>query len=81
MMADVINISAERDRRSLVQPDISFRDDKGTLWYQYVCDYYDGDQTFTFEIWAESYEDAERRMNLIKKNGVLVGQLVDTIDA
>jgi len=57
------------------------RDIYGKLWYQFVCDYQDGDVGFTFQIWAKDIEDAERRMGLIKQNCKVAGQLISEIDA
>lgn len=57
------------------------RDIYGKLWYQFVCDYQDGDVDFTFQIWAKDIEDAERRMGLIKQNCKVAGQLISEVDA
>ena len=72
------------DKRSVTMNEYDtqpHRDIYGKLWYQFVCDYQDGDVDFTFQIWARDIEDAERRMGLIKQNCKVVGQLISEVDA
>lgn len=50
-------------------------EDNGITWYKYGVSYTDGDKEFGFSIWAQSFEDAERRLKLpMKIDGQIISE-------
>lgn len=46
--------------------DCVYKDHNGDTWYKYSVSYDDG-REYTFQLWAKSIEDAERRLKLPMK--------------
>jgi hypothetical protein len=77
-MADddkIVSLSAERERRDGPDPEHACFGPDGVKWFEFGVDFDDGDSTFSFTIWAKDWEDAERRVELIRTNARVVGQL------
>lgn len=68
------NITNFPDRNA---PDSDYHyEDNGGSWYKYSASYVDGDKEFIFSIWAQSFEDAERRLKLpMKINGQILAEV------
>lgn len=53
-----------------------YYEDNGVSWHKYSASYVDGDKEFMFSIWAQSLEDAERRLKLpMKINGQILTEI------
>lgn len=57
---------------------MTFIDHKGRTWQLYSVQYTHpiDEQIFTFEIWAIDQADAIERVEYIKQNAVLAGQII-----
>lgn len=54
-----------------------YTDEYGDKWFMYSIEYKDADnKTFTFSIWARSFEDAENRLQCVKNNGNVCGEII-----
>lgn len=80
-MADVIDLTAERNRRDGPDADHIRQDEYGRPLYEFVFDYRMDDGTYTFSLFAYDWEDAERRAKAISQGVVLVGQLHQVVPA
>lgn len=81
-MSDVIDFSAEHDKRHGPDPEHVYLDPMtGKKWFKFMLDYKDGDKDFGLHIWATDLGDAERRLGLIRETGRIEGQLYGTIPA
>ena len=61
--------------KSIPDADCVFTDPVGVIWYKFLCEYpFDG-KLFSFNLWAENAEDAEKRFELICRAGKLKGQV------
>lgn len=71
-MSDVIDLAAERVRRTELQPDPQHVhvDADGVTWHEFTCTYADGDDEFVFPMWALDFADAERRLKLVSSGRV-----------
>lgn len=77
MAGDIVDFAAARDRRLNPPPDPEhvFTDEHGQQWFEFLCAYADADGEFSFTIWAKDFEDAERRMNVLRQTAVVSGQI------
>lgn len=59
-----------------------FIDDKGRTWNEFTVTYRHelDNQTFSFTIWAIDFADAVERLEMIKANGVVDGQLMGVVE-
>jgi hypothetical protein len=56
--------------------DPSVEDDIGGIWKLFSLDYEDEDgRVFSLDLYAKSWADALRRLDLIKGNGSITGQI------
>lgn len=74
-MTDVIDLTAERNRREGPDPEHVSQDEYGRPLYQFIYDYQMDDGTFSFSLFAYDFEDAERRAAAINRGVELKGQL------
>lgn len=51
------------------------RDDAGVKWMRYAVDWSYQDRTYTTHLWAISAVDAELRLQALRSNAVVVGQV------
>lgn len=60
---------------------MTFTDDKGHKWNEFTLSYTHelDNQTFSFSIWAIDIADAIERLEMIKANARVDGQLVEEI--
>lgn len=76
----IIDLEAERKRRddelNGPDPDCVVRDHDGVEMYRFAVDFRHDDRVFTFHIFAYSEEDAEDRVNSIRGNAEVFGQIV-----
>jgi hypothetical protein len=81
-MAEIIAFPAAAKRAPEPHPDVKPHvhiDHKGTLWYRFMIEFQIDDAEFSFDMWARDMDDANRRLQIIKNNAKLVGQVVSTI--
>jgi hypothetical protein len=62
---------------------MTYIDEKGRTWNKFTISYKHeiDDMTFSFQIWAIDYADAVERLEMIKANGKVDGQLVGEVKA
>lgn len=62
---------------------MTFTDPKGRTWNEFTISYFHelDNQSFSFTIWAIDLADAIERLEFIKANGKVDGQLIETIKA
>lgn len=79
-MADPIDLNAERNKRAEPSADCIRRDDYGRKIYCFLASYdcVDGSK-FSTEIWAYTQEEAEKRIEGMRKSLKYDGQLFDRI--
>jgi hypothetical protein len=60
---------------------MTYIDEKGHKWNEFTISYRHeiDDMTFTFTIWAIDFADAIERLEMIKANGKVDGQLVGVV--
>lgn len=76
-MGDVINIS---DYKNKDDEFISIEDDLGVKWYLFVCSYTDDEgKNVGFDIFARSMEEAEARIEALKRTAVVDGKLCEYV--
>lgn len=73
-MSDVIDLTAERNRRDGPDPEFIRRDDFGRALYLYGLDYEYGGKEWMTELWAYSFEDAEARVQGMRLSLKVMGQ-------
>lgn len=71
----IIDFKSIHDRKHGPAPEFISLDELGRKWWSFMVDYTDGEYQFFFEIKAQSQEDAERRVGLIKSSARLSGQI------
>lgn len=80
-----IDFQAAHDKRHGPDAEFVVWDERGVKWFKFTCQYTDaysdGQDEFSFEIWALDAEDADRRMTLIRQTGKVDGQLFHEIPA
>lgn len=62
---------------------MTYIDPKGRTWNEFTITYHHelDKQSFSFTIWAIDQADAIERLEFIKANGKIDGQLIETIEA
>jgi hypothetical protein len=60
---------------------MTYIDNRGRTWHPFTVSYTHelDDQTFSFTIWAIDIADAIERLDMIKANGVVDGQLIEVV--
>lgn len=61
---------------------MKYTDDKGITWLPFTIEYKHpiDDQKFSFTIWAVDLADAIERLEYIRENAFVSGQLLEVID-
>lgn len=78
----VIDFQSEHEKRHGPDAEHVYIDPAtGKKWFKFAVDYKDGGREFSFHIWAYDIEDAKRRLQLIRDNATICGQLFHTIEA
>lgn len=74
-MPDIIDLSAERDRRN--GPDAQFvtTDDAGRQMFAFCLEYRIGEASFVVSVFACDFDDAERRCAGMRESLVVAGQI------
>lgn len=56
----------------------SYIDERGRTWHKFSLEYRHeiDDMTFSIEIWAIYFADAEERLQFIKQNGKIYGRIL-----
>ena len=80
-MTDVVDLTAERNKREAPDPEFVRKDDFGRPIYTFLLSYeMDGSQWST-EVWAYSYEDAQNRVAAMRDSLKVDGQAFGRIPA
>ena len=74
-MAEITDLAAERNRRAQPDPEFVRQDDYGRPVYCFGVEYRFNDRTYSFQLWAYSWEDAEAKVASIRESGKVFGQL------
>lgn len=71
-MSNIVDI-----RDKLNPPDAAciWKDQNGENWFKYSVRYLIDDRVFSFSIWAQSMKDAQERLDLLKTNAEIEGQI------
>ena len=79
MSEDIIDLSAERNRRAAPDPEHVKRDDFGREMYQFLLSYdFDGGQWGT-RLWAYSLDDAQAKVEAMRGSLRVDGQLFSEV--
>lgn len=71
---NVINFPTE-------EPDSEFMEIiEGEKWYTYLVDYKTEDGTFSFQVKARNWEEAESNVKYIRETAQVIGQLYEVIE-
>lgn len=73
-MTDILSLSAERAKRERPDADC-VRDHDGTELNLFAIDYPMSGKTFSFEVWATSFDEAEAHVEAIRSCAVLAGMI------
>ena len=75
----VIDLTAERNKRTAPDPEFVKHDDLGRPMYCYCVEYdMNGKQWGGVSIWAYDFEEALRRLEAIRQSSKVGGQLMAT---
>lgn len=74
-MTDIINLTAERDKRDSPDADCITHDEYGRPLYTFSAEYQRGDRTFAFDFVAYSMEDAQEAVAAMNTGVTLAGQV------
>lgn len=78
-MTDIIDLTAERNRRAEPDPKFIRKDDYGRPLYKFALSYrFDGRQ-WAAHVWAYSWEDAEQRVIGMRQSLTVDGQIFSEI--
>lgn len=75
-----------RDRSNIIDfdnllnapaPDCVYVDEEGTKWFRFFVDYSFEGKGYTFDLWAKSLQDADKRLDEIAKSGFVSGRILD----
>lgn len=74
-MSDVIDLSAEREKRDAPDAEFVRRDDFGRPLYLFGLEYEFGGKQWACDLWAYSWEDAEGRVAGMRQSLAVSGQI------
>lgn len=74
-MPDVIDLSAERDRRSAPDAQFVTTDADGRQMFAFCLQYQAEDSTLVASVFAYDFDDAERRCAAMRESLVVAGQI------
>ena len=74
-MSDIIDLTAERERREQPSADFTRRDDFGRIMFAYSCSYEFDGGTWDIKLWAYSMDDAQARVGAMRESLALQGQI------
>ena len=66
-MTDIIDLTAERDKRDGPDADCITHDEYGRPLYTFIAEYRRGDATFSIEFWAYDQDDAQAALAAIER--------------
>lgn len=76
-MSNVLDLNARLAKANAPDSNQTYVDGDGVTWLKFGVEYKDQrGRTMTFDIWATSSEDAGERLQLIKENGKVYGQIL-----
>lgn len=78
-MTDIIDLTAERDKRDGPDPEFVSVDEYGRKLFTYMLDYDLGDEQYSTQLVAYSMEDAQKHVDAMRKSLCLAGQLYSVI--
>lgn len=80
-MSDIIDLTAERNRRADPDPEFIRKDEYGRPLYCFGVDYTHSESTFSFQLWAYDWADAEAKVSSIRESAKVFGQLYSKMPA
>lgn len=79
MSNDIIDLSAERNKREQSVPEFVRHDDYGRPLYTFLLSYEMEGKSWSTEVWAYDFADAEARVAAMRESLKVTGQLFDRI--
>lgn len=76
-MSDIIDLAAERNKRTAPAPEFLKQDDEGRDMQLYTVAYEMDGERWGFDVWAYSFDDAEKRVRAIRQSAELSGQVYE----
>jgi len=80
-MTDIIDLSTERNARERPSPDYIRKDDYGREMGLFSLEYWMDDAEWTINLWAYSFDDAEKRVSAMRESLQVSGQIHEVIPA
>lgn len=75
-MGLITDINKYRKNRNLPDAEFVFVDANGVTWYRFTAIYTDNKGSeMSFGFWALNHDDAKERLNAIKNNAFIFGQV------
>lgn len=59
---------------------LHIEDENGDRWMLFTVDYVFDDTTYSYEIWARDFDEAERRIEAIGQTSTVFGRVVDEFE-
>lgn len=75
----IIDLNAERDKRSAPDVEHVRTDQFGRPMFEFLCDYRTDSASWSLRLWAYSLEDAEARVEAIRASLTCLGQLYTVV--
>lgn len=80
-MDDVIDLSAERDKRVEPDPEFVRQDDYGRELYTFLLSYEMDGKQWSTQVWAYDFADAEARVAAMRESLKVDGQAFERLPA
>lgn len=74
-MSAIIDLTAERDRRTGPDPQFVTTDDAGRQMFAFCLEYRIGEAEFVVSVFAYDFDDAERRCAAMRESLAVAGQI------
>ena len=74
MADEIVDLTAERNRRSAPDPEFVRKDDFGRPLYTFLLSYEMDGKQWSTEVWAYSFEDADARVAAMRDSLKVDGQ-------
>lgn len=79
MVDEIISLSAERERRNPPDPEHTMIGRDGIPIFEFGAEFTVDGRDYCFQLWAKDWADAERRLEALKTNARIAGQLYASI--
>lgn len=75
----IVNFQDVHDAKHGPDSEHVYRDVDGSKWFEFGCEFADGDKKYGFTIWAKDHADAERRLCLLRETATVCGKIYTII--